>query len=107
MELKSDREQGWEKQFDEHYGNLFDGDESIYEDVITFIRTVEQEAYERGKGRGYMEFISDDAENAEKIRSVERIRIESVIKEHGQQQDDDTIWCDMDVLLEAIKGKQV
>ena len=29
-----------------------------------------------------------------------------IIEEHGHQQDDDTIWCNMDELLKAINLKQ-
>lgn len=30
--------------------------------------------------------------------------VREIIKEHGHQQDDDTIWCNMDDVLAALSG---
>lgn len=40
--------------------------------------------------------VEQEAKIAEKLRTIE------IIRDHGHQQDDDTIWCNMDEILFAI-----
>jgi len=43
-------------------------------------------------------------ESIQQAVEEERVRIIEIIKEKGQQQDDGTIWVDMDDLLKSIKN---
>jgi len=40
--------------------------------------------------------------NLNKALDIQRQQIRQIIKECGHQQEDDTIWCDMDELLKKI-----
>ena len=39
----------------------------------------------------------------EEAKDLERARIKEIIEAHGHQQEDDSIWCDMDKVIAAIE----
>lgn len=52
------------------------------------------------------EISSARADEAAKCRKEERERIAEGVKDLGEQQDDDTIWCNMDSVLSLLSEEE-
>lgn len=57
--------------------------------VEEYVAWCERLAYEKGIQEGREEGLDMSRE---------------IVEAHGQQQDDDTIWCDMDIVLDALEA---